>query len=478
MIKPEILDYVKNQILRAEDRLHSYTLDIDGTALPKRNAYFDLFEYLNNFKDNKESEPRWLALPGLRGTGKTTLMAQLYSNLNARSGRKLYISLDEAVRSVGASLNEVLQAYEELLGTPFERLQEPIYIFLDEVHYDENWGVILKTLYDKSKKVFVICTGSSALSLQTNADMARRAIFIKIYPMSFTEYIFLKTGKQINFKISENIKNILFNSENAQDVHDNLKVFMPKIKDYWLNIDNTEIDTYLKYGTLPFTIRLKQEALIYSQINHTLNSVLNKDVSAINNFDKSTVEKLSQILYAVSSAGDTNLAHIGNLVELDPKTITSVFAAFEKTELLIRVYPYGSHYKQVRKASKYLFTSPAFRAMYHNLIGSTLSYNDYKGKLFEDVVGLYLYRTFLGNPDIALTYDSSQEGADFILGSRIRKTSHIALEIGTADKNFRQISNTLDKVGGKYGLVISKTELKLSNDTRSVCIPLQVFLML
>jgi len=39
------------------------------------------------------------------------------------------------------------------------------------------------------RKVFIVSTGSSALMLNVNADVARRAVSEKLYPMSFTEFM-------------------------------------------------------------------------------------------------------------------------------------------------------------------------------------------------------------------------------------------------------------------------------------------------
>ena len=178
----KIAVYLKNQLAQADKRLKAYTIDRQGREYFRRSAALVLRKYLRDYTQYGK-EPRWIAVPGLRGVGKTTLLAQLYTEFKCGPNCKLYLSLDEARSVLGVSLSDILTVYEEILGTVFENLQEPVYIFLDEVQYEENWGLVLKSLYDRTNKVFIFCTGSSALSLQTNSDISRMVVFEKLYPM-------------------------------------------------------------------------------------------------------------------------------------------------------------------------------------------------------------------------------------------------------------------------------------------------------
>ena len=474
--KDEIKAFLENRMTVGEETLKAMILD-HGKPLLRRAVALVIDKYIRDFQQGK-AEPRWVAVPGLRGVGKTTLIAQLYTSLRCTAMHKIYISLDDASRVLGVNIASILDVYEEMLGTSFEELKEPVFIFLDEVQYDESWGITLKTLYDRTKKVFIICTGSSALSLQTNPDIARRVVFTKIYPLTFTEFQMLKSRKMPIKNLAFNLREILFNSKTAEEVYEKLKNAEAAVERYWTGLPQTDLGNYLKYGTLPFALALRHEPLIYSQINQTLNSVLNRDVPQLGTFDKQTIEKLSQILYVVASYDTTSFNKIAELVGSDIRTIISVFDALEKTELLNRVYPNGSHESQVKKASKFLFTSPAFRAMYYNLIGSTSSFDDYKGKLFEDVIGLYIYRIFSRVPDMNITYDSGENGADFIVGSAVSQEGKIAIEASLTNKGCQQLLNTMKKVKCRYGLVVNPGKLWLDDTKTCVSVPLKYFLLI
>jgi len=475
--KEEIKAFLENRMVVGEETLKSMTIDSHNRPLLRRAVGLVIDKYIRDFQSGKTNEPRWVAIPGLRGVGKTTLIAQLYLSLSCEKRHKIYISLDEVLRVLNVKISDILDVYEEILGTPFERLTSPVFIFLDEVQYDDTWGLTLKTLYDRAKKVFVICTGSSALSLQTNPDIARRVVYTKIHPLNFTEFQMFKIRKLPIKNLGFRIREILFNSKTAEEVFVEMNKLQNDVDLYWKNIPQTDFEEYLKFGTMPFALSLHQGPLIYSQINQTLNSILNRDVPKMGAFDKQTIDKLSQILYAVASYDVTSFNKVSALVGLDIKTITSIFNAFEKAELLYRVYPNGSHNSQVKRASKYLFASPAFRTMYYNIIGSTSSFDDYKGKLLEDVVGLYLFRIFSRLPDMNITYDSAEGGADFLVGSTISKDGKIAVEVSLENKGCQQLLATMGKVKCKYGLVINPGKLWLDDTKTCVSIPLEHFLL-
>jgi uncharacterized protein len=164
----KVMIYLRTQLSQAEARLDSYTVDRSGEPLLHRSAVLSLEKYIRDFSV-KGKEPRWIAVPGLRGAGKTTLLAQIYTQLDCSPNHKLYVSLDEAKRVLDVSLSDILTVYEEVLNEPFESLSEIVYLFIDEVQYDDDWGVVLKSLYDRSKKnihflyrIFSACASSKS----------------------------------------------------------------------------------------------------------------------------------------------------------------------------------------------------------------------------------------------------------------------------------------------------------------------------
>ena len=280
-------------------------------------------------------------------------------------------------------------------------------------------------------------------------------------------------------KIIAYIRNQIILSENANEVYTKLQKETRDVMTYFDGIEKFEIDKYLKYGTLPFALFTSNESIIYQQVNGVMGAAIDKDVTKLETFDKNTLSKLPQLLYALFGADIVSNLKLSQVVGLDPRTVTQVLDTFEKTGIVFRVMPYGHHYSQVKKPSKYLFTSSAYRAMYYNLVGSIEQFEKYKGKLLEDIIGMYLNRLFADNlGSISLTYDNAQSGADFILEIKAQKRK-IVLEASTGkkgQKGIEQVVSTLKKVEGAYGLIISQNHLAIDSVNNCVFIPIEYFL--
>jgi len=469
--KETIKNYLLNQTTQIDSRIKSYIFDKDGKYNEKRDVFFRLKEYIDSFLKNN-SDPRWIIMPGLRGVGKTTLLAQLYNSIDSNI-KKIYISADRVIGTLETSLNEILTNYEELIGSSFEKLEKPLFIFLDEAQYDPKWGIVLKTIYDRSDKIFIITTGSSALDLGANSDIARRAIFENIYPMTFGEYINIKYKIKSHESIDK-LKQEIFFSNSAQELYDVIESRKTKINEYWSKVDQNEINKYLKYGTLPFTIKFKNEGLIYDQIIKIIERIINLDIKNFFNFKNETISQLSKIIYALSNTDVISISKFAGIFNINKETLFQIMESLEKTQILNKIYPHGSNYSQIKKPSKYLFLSPAFRSAYFNTIGNSLDELNYMGRLLEDTVGLYLYKFLKTKPATSFTYDNAQSGADFIVTIGDQK---IIFEVGTGSKDARQIMNTAKKVKAKYGINISNNELSLDVTNNIVNIPINYFLI-
>lgn len=481
----KVHQYVQNQLSRAPSLLRSYIQDeFDNKYLP-RNIFIRIKKDLNDFLGG-EKEIRIIAVPGLRGVGKTTLLAQLFLELFPKYQKELlYVSVDQVNNILRSDLQTVLEEYQNILGTSFEKLDKNIFIFIDEIHYDKSWPSILKSVYDRSKNVFIICTGSSALSLQSTPDLARRMIFEKLYPMSFTEYILLKTrnlsskDKDVKIKfpvkgLKEKIKNILFFSPNANICFSGLKSLEKDKNDYWFGVDNLEINKYLKFGTMPFALTIRDENKILNLTDELIEKVIKKDLFELEKFSVDTIDKIKNILLMTASSDEVSITSLAkNLTDISINTLIDIFNALEKAEMIIRVYPYGSVYKKIRKPSKYYFMFPSLRYSLLNIIEGETAFEKYKGKYLEDIASLYLYREFSQKGISSVFYDSAKGGADFILQIGNRK---IVLEIGFGDKEMKQAEHSLKKIQGNYGLVISRSELSLHNNI--VKVPLDYFLLM
>ena len=481
----QVNQYLQNQLSRAPSLLKTYTQDEQGNKYLARNMFLRVEKLINDFI-NGEKEVRMVSIPGLRGVGKTTLLAQLFLKFYPHYPKDmLYISADQVVNELGADLYSVFEEYQKIMSVPFEKLDHNLFIFIDEIHFDKKWTAVLKSIYDRSKRIFVVCTGSSALSLQSTTDLARRVVFEKLYPMNFTEYMLLKTkyesvkNKTVGIKypvkgLKDAIKDALFYSASADECFSRLTELKTQINKYWFSIDSLEIDKYLRFGTMPYALTIKDEQRIFTLINQQIDRVVERDLPDLGKFDTATLAAIKNILLLVAGSGEVSVTSLSQTLKgISLVTLVSVLETLEKAEMLIRVYPYGSTYKKVRKPSKYYFMTPAVRHTLLTLVEGESAFTNHKGWYLEDIVALFLYREF--NQELASPtfYDSARGGADFILAFPNRK---IPIEIGHGRKEIDQASLTLEKIQGSYGLVICNSDLV--KEGRIIKIPLQYFLLI
>lgn len=471
----QAIEFIQNQLNRGEERLRPYVFAGPSFTYPERHVVIRIKKYVNDFLAGKR-DFRWVVVPGLRGVGKTTAMAQVFlsSKQTTIKNSFLYMSVDDLVTR-GLSLTDALDAYEKVLGTPFERVSYPVLLFVDEVQQDKQWAAVFKSLHDRARNVFLFCTGSSAVSLQSNPDVARRAQFEKLYPLSFGEYEMIKNNIFPQKGLKESIKEALYDSSSAEEAYQKLKQLELKVINQWSRFDRSGVDEYLLNGTLPFTLKAITPSA-YDNINILLDRIIDKDIKELGQFDAPTLSAVKRLLFIMADSDMISVNKVKDVIQLSYNTVMSALDVLERTELIIRIPAQGSKVAQARKPAKYLFMSPALRSALLNVSGMESTYFTRKGKYLEDIAGLHFYREFVAPHIGVLAYDSSQGSADFIL--QVANKRQIAFEVGLGRKGFDQVKTTMSNFKINFGVVICDTDLLLSKEDNIVKLPLDYFLLM
>ena len=87
--------------------------------------FVKLQKYIDDFL-SKKSGTKMVIMPGFRGVGKTTLMAQTCTEYQNKVGNILFLSVEDAKNLFDAGIAELMSAYEEILGNNLESVKEPI----------------------------------------------------------------------------------------------------------------------------------------------------------------------------------------------------------------------------------------------------------------------------------------------------------------------------------------------------------------
>ncbi len=409
---------------------------LDYARKLRRRFIFDelagrIDEYLN------EGKTGTVLLPGLRGTGKTTLLGQLYFYTLSKTSEVIYLPVDE-LHLLGFSLYEAVERYLELF-----RPEKPV-ILLDEVHYDEKWDLTLKVLHDRMEYL-IIATGSSVLKLKENPDLSRRAKHIEVKPLSFLEYLHLK---------GEKVKRIGLKALFEFD-EDSLRKALSDVLRY-----GDEAERYLRLGSLPVALELgKREA--YEAVFTLVERIVYRDLKEFRDFDSSTLDSAMRLLFILANPKGERFSYerLSKTLGVSKSTVMELVRALVRSGLLIEIPPVGSPTRKVRKSPKLKFLAPAMRASilqrFENIDNAAL---------FEDAVALYLHGAG------RLEYEPDKGGADFLL---TRNGKHYVIEVGLGKSDTSQVRRSMERLKAEKGIVIGN-EFDVREDI--LMIPWWVFL--
>lgn len=474
-MKKDLIEYLQKQILTTDDRLDHFTHHVSGEKHPKRFLYMKLHKYITDFV-NKISQNRMIIIPGLRGVGKTTVMAQVCSEFKHKGFQVFFLSIEDTKSFFDVGIYEILSAYENCIGENIESLKKPILIFFDEVQVDPQWAIALKSVFERTNNIFICASGSSAIMLQSTPNIARRATFEPMMPMSFGEYQMIKNKIDPIPELSNQIRQAIYFSDTAEDVYSALFSLQKRVNAHWSIIDRHDVQKYLSYGTFPFAFMVENEMSIYKAISLLLEKIITQDMPSLGNFDQDTLASVKKILFAIAENDVTSLSTLADKFEINRLTIAHIFDVLEKAELLIKIPPHGANMTIANKPNKYLFMSPAIRMSFFYFTGNEHTYLTRQGKLLEDSVGAHLYTEFMLKGDGIIRYDSAQGGADFII--QIGNAKKIVVEVGLGYKDKKQVINTMHKIPSNYGIIFSNTELLYDKEKQIISIPLDYYFLM
>ena len=482
MNNDNLRDYLARQIGH-----NHLVLEITKRKYFSRNMKVLLEKHIRNFLSDNTTE-RWIVIPGLRGVGKTTLVAQVYNwvyqswvsgQTDQHKLNMIYISLD-VVRNLGSSLAEALKVYESLLANRLENAPQPILIFIDEIQVDAEWARILKTIYDRTSNVFIVCTGSAATYLQLDADTAgRRAKIERLYPLSFIEYQMLAYNKLPTKGIKQQLVQTCYHATSAAEVHRDLQKLQPALDQAWARYDSNQVEDYLQIGTMPFMFN-RDKADIYRALIDNIDKVVADDLVTDRRFDfsRSSIITIKQLLNLLASSSTTpSLKNLSDTLRIDVKNLSEMLGALVKAEVLIRIPSYGGDFAVARRPVRYQFMSSALRSAYWSITGSRRTAESRRGQLMEDIAALHYYREFAAQVGGSLTYAYAKNDpgdCDFIL--KVADSHRIALEFGLGHKTVRQVESTMTEINCDYGIVFSESPLELRKNVAMV--PLRYFFLM
>ena len=480
MIEKEdlILNFIRDELTDVPNILNK-ELSKNNKNFNPREELDEIKGYLDTFL-KKDTSNKIIVLPGLRGVGKTTLILQAYEYLlkekNIPPNNILYISFDDLNDLVKCNIRQMVEIYlKNIFNAKLRNLDEKVFIFIDESQIDKNWASSGKIIYDKSYNIFMIFTGSSALHLELNDDLARRMRKKSITPLNYNQHLKLKYDINVS-GLSDYLRDLIFTGNFDDAVKSEFEVnnLLTNCVDY----SSTEWDEYFKFGGFPILFDKKSHREICEDLVEITQRVITKDMPQIKDISSENQSNAKRILryLALQQPGELTQANLANYLKTSTANVNKILDLLEKTHLIFHCEPYGGSAKRVKKAWKYYFAAPSIRHALSTKVGNPLlGTEDYEGLLLENLVASCLFN--LSNKqftNFTIYYDADKKrNVDFL----IQKNSQniIPIEVGRGKKKKLQIKHAINKYDCEYGIVVANNFSSIKKVDDVIYIPPKTF---
>lgn len=373
--------------------------------------------YLSTLVEAKDTE-FIKVITGVRRSGKSTLLLmykEYLLNHNVEKNEIIHINFESA-------MYDYIKNYKDLYEEIKNRISnKKTYILLDEVQNVNEWEKAINSL-NVDFDVDIYITGSNAylLSSELATLLSGRYIEIKMYPLSFKEFL--------------------------------------KFNEYDTNNIEEKFFEYLKYGGLPAITQIKDKNnLVMAYLNDIYNSIVKKDIIERNNIkDISLLENIVKYVSAnigspISANKISDYLTSNKIVEKSNHlTIDNYLKMLENAFIVYKADRSDIRSKALLKTlGKYYIADTGLR----NIILGFRNIDE--GHLLENVVYLELlrrgYKVSIGktleyevdfvaeNPDIIKYYQVSQS----IREDSVREREIRSLE--SIQDNYEKIILTMDK---------------------------------
>lgn len=377
----------------------------------KRERYLD---YLIRSKDMDLIK----VVTGIRRSGKSMLLL-MYKQYLLENG----ISENNIIHmNFESSMYDDIKDYKDLYNYIKTKIVSgKNYILLDEVQMVNSWEKCVNSLrVDFDVDIYITGSNAYLLSGELATLLSGRYIEIKIYPLSFKEFI-----------------------EFSQDKYSSKEEMFEK---------------YLKYGGLPSISFMKDDVYIINVfLTDIYNSIVKKDIVDRNIIkDVNLLEKIIKFLSSnigsiISPNKISDYLNSNKIVEKsNHQTIDNYLKMFENSYIINRVDRYDIKSKEVLKTlGKYYITDIGIR---NNLLGFK---NIYEGHILENIIYLELVRRGykvnigkMGEYEVDFIAEDANEIRYIQVAQSIKEESVLDRELRSLESindNYEKIILTMDR---------------------------------
>lgn len=366
-----------------------------------------------------------IVIVGSRQVGKTTLMKQIFDEVESRS--KLWFDFDNPLDQKIFEDIDYKNIYERMLKM-VNNNKERLFIFIDEIQNYPEITKVIKYFIDYYGVKFIV-TGSSSFYLKNlfPESLSGRKFLYQLSPLSFREYLYFRDKIVRADAIISDINNVIKNYD---------YLLCKKLE--------SDYEEYLKFGGFPEVVLIDDNETKKQILKNIFASFFEKDIQIIADY-KNIRELRDLILLLVPRVGSLiDVTRISSELGISRVKIYSYLEFLEKTFMI----------KLISKFSKGIDRSVAGgKKIYFNDTGilNAIGYvND--SQLFENAVVNQLA------PFGELSFYNKKNKAeiDVILNKKIS----FEIKIAGIEKDYEKLSQLSQSLGIKDFYIISKKNNK------------------
>ncbi len=335
-------------------------------------------------------------LIGPRQVGKTTLMRRLCEQFSAEHSC-LMLDLDIYTHY------EQVSSYENLVNTlklngyrPDQK--ESFILFLDEFQRYADISSVLKAVHDHHPNIKIYASGSSTLAIneKIQESLAGRKRIVRIYPLSFGEYL--------HFRGLDNLGEKLLNLATVKS--DRLDCLLPDVYE--------EFYRFLLYGGYPEVAQVKtQEAA--EVLASIFDLYVKKDLIDFLKVERIKHAKTLIRYLAVNHGQETSYSKLAQVAAIDEKTAKNYVEILSET-FIVTIHPpwFTNRNKELVKTPKIYFLDNGVRNFFINNFNAHDMRHD-SPYLFEGYVISELIKLGVDNHQIKFWRTKNRQEVDLIL---------------------------------------------------------------
>ena len=352
-----------------------------------------------------------IVLNGFRRVGKTYVLYGLAYELLKSNSREEVVQVnfeDERIPLKVEFLSSLLPTAEEIFDKKIK------YLFLDELHTIPHWSKWLRRTYDNQDlRIFVSGSSSRMSEEEIPTELRGRFLEIKIFPLSFTEFLKFKR-LSFDFKLLD---------------------YSEKEKPLILKA----LTEYIKYGGLP-EIVLIDENKKFELAQSYYATVIKRDI--VERYKVKNEESLKALLkllldskeYSISKTYHT-LKSLG--YDVGKSTVQKYISYIENSYFAFSVPIFSYKIKdQMQYPQKIYFIDNVF------INSISTRFSDNMGRLYENMVAVELKRRKKEN---YYWKNTEKEEVDFVIraGTAVKQLIQVCYDISDQDTKKRELRSLL-----------------------------------